>query len=223
MIRKATDPVSRSTAESDAALLDGMLAQALDGLCVGLVLVNAAGRVVWYNRAAALTLGFHGRNPRGAPLVDALQDEQLARFWQEACTRDETAMADVSIHQPRTAALKVNATLCRDPAGKMIGRAMMFCDVTNERTIQLSLTQQVATRLLDITNEPGSDETPDGLTAREARVLALVGQGLSNEVIARELHIAPSTLRTHLKHLYRKLNLASRAEAVHYALRHARC
>jgi LuxR family transcriptional regulator, maltose regulon positive regulatory protein len=47
-----------------------------------------------------------------------------------------------------------------------------------------------------------------------------VGQGLGNDDIARNAHISPSTVRSHLKNLYRKLNLGSRAEAVRFAVLH---
>ena len=46
-----------------------------------------------------------------------------------------------------------------------------------------------------------------------------LGQGLSNEDIARRMFVAPSTVRSHLKHVYRKTGLKSRAEAVRFANR----
>ena len=58
------------------------------------------------------------------------------------------------------------------------------------------------------------------LTAQELRVLQLVGADRSNREIAEELGVAPSTVRTHLKHLYAKLGLATRPEAVRYANEH---
>jgi len=44
--------------------------------------------------------------------------------------------------------------------------------------------------------------------------LPLVRQGLSNKVMARELGIAPSTIKTHLDHLYRKFDVTNRTELV---------
>ncbi|MDQ7734744.1 helix-turn-helix transcriptional regulator [Halomonas sp. SpR1] len=52
------------------------------------------------------------------------------------------------------------------------------------------------------------------LTEREAQLLPLVRQGLSNKVMARELGIAPSTIKTHLDHLYRKFDVTNRTELV---------
>ncbi|MEX6227056.1 two-component system response regulator NarL, partial [Providencia hangzhouensis] len=51
------------------------------------------------------------------------------------------------------------------------------------------------------------------LTPREADILELISQGLSNKMIARKLDIAESTVKVHVKHLLKKLNLKSRVEA----------
>ncbi|WP_051945468.1 response regulator [Streptacidiphilus rugosus] len=52
------------------------------------------------------------------------------------------------------------------------------------------------------------------LTAREAEVLDLVARGLDNHRIARELFVAEKTVRNHVTHIFEKLNVATRAEAV---------
>ena len=62
-----------------------------------------------------------------------------------------------------------------------------------------------------------SDEPP--LTPREAEILALVGQGMSNKMIARTLGISLHTVKFHLEALFAKLDATSRAEAVAKGLR----
>ncbi|SDT36344.1 two component transcriptional regulator, LuxR family [Streptomyces sp. TLI_053] len=52
------------------------------------------------------------------------------------------------------------------------------------------------------------------LTAREAEVLDLVARGLDNRRIARELVVAEKTVRNHVTHIFEKLHVATRAEAV---------
>lgn len=52
------------------------------------------------------------------------------------------------------------------------------------------------------------------LTTREREVLELVVQGLSNKEIADRLHVTLSAVRWHLKHIYQKLHVHSRTEAV---------
>jgi DNA-binding CsgD family transcriptional regulator len=54
----------------------------------------------------------------------------------------------------------------------------------------------------------------DGLTARERDVLAMIGQGLSNKRIARALEISPETVKSHVKRIFLKLTVSTRAEAV---------
>lgn len=60
---------------------------------------------------------------------------------------------------------------------------------------------------------------PSGLTAREMEVLRLLAQGYSNRQIARELHVALSTVQRHVANMYRKMDVHRRAEAVVFALR----
>ena len=52
------------------------------------------------------------------------------------------------------------------------------------------------------------------LTAREDEVLALLGRGLPNKLIARELNISEHTVKFHVSSVYAKLGVANRAEAV---------
>jgi ATP/maltotriose-dependent transcriptional regulator MalT len=52
------------------------------------------------------------------------------------------------------------------------------------------------------------------LTQRERLIMQLIADGLSNKHIARELQIAPETVKSHAKHIFVKLNAQTRAEAV---------
>ncbi|MEZ5741411.1 MAG: response regulator [Burkholderiaceae bacterium] len=57
----------------------------------------------------------------------------------------------------------------------------------------------------------------DGLSPREEQILALIARGDSNKAIARELTIAETTVKIHVQHILRKLNLTSRVQAAVYA------
>ena len=63
----------------------------------------------------------------------------------------------------------------------------------------------------DVGRWPGQTE---GLTAREAEILALICQGLSNEEIGRRAFLGINTIKTHIRHLYRKIGATSRSQAV---------
>ena len=58
----------------------------------------------------------------------------------------------------------------------------------------------------------------EGLTPREYEILVHLAQGMSGDAIAVELHIAPLTVRTHIRNMMSKLGVHTRLEAVSYAL-----
>jgi two-component system, NarL family, nitrate/nitrite response regulator NarL len=62
------------------------------------------------------------------------------------------------------------------------------------------------------------DERP-ALTAREREILRLTADGRSAPQIAEQLYLSPTTVRTHLQHLYEKLGVSDRAAAVAEAMR----
>jgi DNA-binding NarL/FixJ family response regulator len=68
--------------------------------------------------------------------------------------------------------------------------------------------------------EPPGPALPDGLTVREAEVLALIADGLSNGQIAGRLYVSEATVKTHVNHIFTKAGLHDRAQAVAYAHRH---
>ena len=60
-----------------------------------------------------------------------------------------------------------------------------------------------------------SGEYPSqNLSARQRDVFTLIVRGLSNKEIARNLAIAPETVKSHVKHIFTKLNVEKRAQAV---------
>jgi predicted ATPase/DNA-binding CsgD family transcriptional regulator len=65
-----------------------------------------------------------------------------------------------------------------------------------------------------------SSYPPAGLSAREAEVLKLVAEGLTNTQIAERLFISPRTVDRHLNSTYAKLKVGSRAAATRFAIEH---
>jgi DNA-binding NarL/FixJ family response regulator len=77
-----------------------------------------------------------------------------------------------------------------------------------------ALEEGVAARVLESIAEPGGDE----LSARELQVLRLLAGGASNKAIAAQLNLSENTIKTHLSHIFGKLHVQNRAEAVAVAL-----
>jgi len=67
---------------------------------------------------------------------------------------------------------------------------------------------------------PRDSEALGTLTARELEVLALIGRGCTNAEIARELVVSAGTVKTHVHHIFAKLDLRNRAAAVIFAYDH---
>ncbi|GAA2281452.1 MULTISPECIES: response regulator transcription factor [Kitasatospora] len=64
-----------------------------------------------------------------------------------------------------------------------------------------------------------AEALPDGLTAREAEVLGLIAQGLSNAEIGECLFLGRATVKTHVNRIFAKTGVRDRAQAVRYAYR----
>ena len=89
---------------------------------------------------------------------------------------------------------------------------------------QAVLDQEVQARLVahaTVTDAgDAAGELPDGLSAREAEVLGLVAEGLSNAEIAQRLFISHTTVKTHINQILRKTGCRDRPQAILYALQH---
>lgn len=76
----------------------------------------------------------------------------------------------------------------------------------------------VAGLLAQALNAPAASTGSVDFTEREREILGLIAGGLNNKEIARELGISDATVKVHIKHVLRKLNLKSRLEAAVWAL-----
>ena len=86
---------------------------------------------------------------------------------------------------------------------------------------RMALGERVAEILADALRHQNQPRPADSvnLTEREQDILALIALGHSNKLIGRALKITEGTVKVHVKHLLRKLNLDSRVEAAIWAIR----
>jgi DNA-binding NarL/FixJ family response regulator len=111
--------------------------------------------------------------------------------------------------------------LTKDASAEQIEDAIMAVhrgDTWLDPVVQQRLVAAVSAR-----RSPGPDTRsftpPDGLTAREVEVLALIADGLSNTEIGQRLFLGQATVKTHVNRIFAKTGVRDRAQAVRYAYR----
>ncbi|MFD3582952.1 response regulator [Streptomyces sp. NPDC058683] len=106
--------------------------------------------------------------------------------------------------------------LTKDAGGDEIVRAVQSV-LSGDAGLSPSIQRRLLERLSQPEPAPVATEAPDGLTARETEVLVLIAEGLTNQEIARRLHVSTATVKTHINNLFAKTGLKDRAQAVRYA------
>ena len=74
-----------------------------------------------------------------------------------------------------------------------------------------------AEQVTTIGSWPGREQ---GLTEREAEILALITQGLSNQEIAEQSYLSINSVKTYIRSAYRRIGVTSRSQAVVWCLQH---
>ena len=81
------------------------------------------------------------------------------------------------------------------------------------------MTSEIARMVVEAFQKKPAAITTDGLTQRESEILELLSEGLSNKEIADRVNISYDTVRSHLRHIYEKLHVRGRTEAVRMYLK----
>ena len=88
--------------------------------------------------------------------------------------------------------------------------------MSSERVVSGPIAQRMVGML---TGDAPTREFYDGLTTREIEVLKMIASGMPNKRIAYKLGISEKTVRNHISHIYEKLDIYDRSQAVLYAVR----
>jgi DNA-binding NarL/FixJ family response regulator len=87
-----------------------------------------------------------------------------------------------------------------------------------EAVLSPAVTQKVLRRMAH-GGRPVERPVPSPLSEREGEVLRLAARGASNKLIARELQVSVRTVHAHMRHIFNKMRVASRTEAVMQGVR----
>jgi len=88
-----------------------------------------------------------------------------------------------------------------------------------ESVLHPSIAKKVLNRFVSTGGKPQAAKPADVLSDREKEILRLATKGLSNADIAKELYLSVRTVQGHLGHIFNKLQVGSRTEAVVRALK----
>jgi DNA-binding NarL/FixJ family response regulator len=111
------------------------------------------------------------------------------------------------------AALSIGASgfLLKDVTADHLAAAVRLVD-TGDALLAPSITRRLVQRFATEHQQVHRDLSP--LTPRELEVLTLLGHGLSNTELAKELTLSEATVKTHVARIFAKLSLRDRAQAV---------
>ena len=141
------------------------------------------------------------------------------------------AVTDVTalLPQVRTPTLALHArndAVCPIAEGRLIATEIagtQFVELDSRNHVLLEhepAWQRFQEAVLDFTGQAATGQAFENLSPRERETLSLLADGLSNSEIAERLGISEKTVRNHLSHLFDKLGVWSRAQAIVFARDH---
>ena len=176
-----------------------------------------------------------GREPDMQVVASAATGEQAVELHREH--RPDVTLMDLQL--PGMSGLEaIRAIRSEDAAARIVVLTMYQGDEDIYRALQAGATtyllkDALSHELIRIVREVHAGGRPmppnvaellavraarPSLTSREVEVVRLVAKGLRNKEIAESLHVSEETVRAHLKHILKKLNVNDRTAAVTEAL-----
>lgn len=190
---------------------------------LGLVGVLAAGGVEVVGQAAKVSEGLLLVRLRGVDLVVfGSPIDGLSPLAIRSAKRDENPPKIIVLIPPSGAESPDVGTLFVAGADALLVASVGAEELADalarvgrgERVVGPELGPSLARRVAVDEPAPASEDGGGSLTVKELEVLALLAQGHSNKQIARALYVSDATIKTHLQHIYGKLDVQSRFGAL---------
>jgi len=213
------------------------LKESLESTADGAFAVDMNLEIVHWNKAAQDILGFEKSETIGHPCYQILQglDEShrlicttFCRVAKSVSRREPVANYDILTLTKNGERRWLNMSIITHRSKNKDGNPFilhLFRNNTNKKDVNAFLNEvlEVArnnnNRPFELS--PASEHIPpfDELTPREQEVLVLMAKGFGTREIAKSLVISPNTVRNHIQHIFQKLHVHHRADAVAYAIR----
>jgi DNA-binding NarL/FixJ family response regulator len=158
-----------------------------------------------------------GADPDGILLDDMRHSDRVLAFTREIRSRDDqVALIVLSLDLDPdwlAQAFAAGATAAISKETQPLALTTLV-----RETIDGRIVHRPPTAAARVDTQSGSDVPDDlPLTARELEILRLVASGATNGEIGRRLWVTEQTVKFHLRNIYRKLDVANRTEASHFA------
>lgn len=189
----------------------------MEVLPIPLVVTDGDGRILLMNQEAERLLGLREAETLFRSLKNFLSGPGWPQFWEEAMGSSQARRALLAVGSPpRPVEVSVAPFLCSLQGNR--GFLFLFTLPAEERWMH----HQLLSTLEEWTGEAATVGERPRLSPREQRVLRLLAEGLSNRSIAQRLQISSHTVDTHVRRIYRKLGIHSRAQAAAWVARNLR-
>ena len=204
---------------SPAGILPGIFNHAADAVFA----VDPRGRIVYWNGACEALLGYSSREVEGTACCRLLGgiDSARAAVCGPRCRVSRLARENGAVPDFDISFLKKDGERVWVNAGAMrVGNG--FGDGAVVHILRPIVVEHLMTRLGHLSQGTVREPTLDkrqNLTRRELQILRLMADGRGTRGSAEDLSISAATVRNHVKSIFSKLGVHSRAEAVGHALR----
>jgi len=173
--------------------------------------VNRKGRIVTWNKAAVTAFGFPKSNALNQRCWELLAGQDIFGnpFCCKCCPIHTAAFAKRPVNQ-----FKINFLTSNQARRQFtVSSLMLFTSPGKNAFVHLCHPEVDASKSF-VRQQALSNSRCNPLTRREAEVLALMHKGLTISEIADDMSVSLCTVRNHCQHIFSKLHVHSRFEAV---------